>query len=487
MKGNAGAIGLYGFGVLLLYLAGMYFGSYLLFLFLVSLAYPALSLLLTGVAVRRFRFGQSWDREAPLKGQESTWTLTLVNGSLLPLYQVEARFRVASPLPTAEVSNFRFFLKPREQLRYSAAVRFPFRGTYTAGLEAVQIKDFLQLFSFRLPAQPTSFTVYPAIHKLQGFSTAAGNGEGSPASRLRELLPDFTQFSHLREYRPGESLKHVSWKKFASLGIPLIRDYDTTVDDSVRIYLDLRLPLPLQNGAMSPAEQLTLEDTSIELLVALVHDFLNRGIPTSVTVPGSEPTRYFGTRPEHFRDLYAATLGMSFHDSLSAGRIHQAEAGEGGTTIFITHLADGETRAVLKRAAASKQKVYLIYNRVVSPASSEKGSPPGSGCAACRRSEGCGGEQPAGDPGHFFEVRSFEQQPIATAAASQTLGRGSCSRRERTPQDAESSRLWFWPCCRPWFSSWFCARNSRWAFSFPLCLPSSPWGSAGGSSATTGG
>ncbi|UCF98270.1 MAG: DUF58 domain-containing protein [Spirochaetaceae bacterium] len=366
LRVSPGAVGLYGFGILLLYLAGMYFGSYLLLLFLLGLLYPLVSFSLTAAALRRFRFQQSWDQDRPIKGGEINWTLILVNGSFLPLYRVEAHFRASTPLSVSEEIDFRFFLKPRQQIRKVVRVGFPFRGIYTIGCDTVTISDFLQLFRFSVSAEPCIFTVYPSIHKLEAFPVGEIAGEGSATHGFREVLPDFTLFSHLREYRPGESLKHVSWKKFASRGIPLIREYDSVLDNSVRIYLDLRLPPG--HTVMTPVEMLTMEDTSVELLVALVHSFLNRGMPTFITVPGSEPVRFFGTNPEHFQDLYSTTLGMFFHETLSPVRFQQAEAHEGkegGTTIFISHLADAEMQAAAEQAAALKQNVYLILNRVV--------------------------------------------------------------------------------------------------------------------------
>jgi uncharacterized protein (DUF58 family) len=368
MKVNPGAIGLYGFGVLLLYLAGMYFGSYLLFLFYLSLFYPAISLLLTVAAMRRFRFRQSWDHGRPIKGQQFKWTLTLINGSVLPLYRVDVRFMANTPLPVSEGTDFRFFLKPREEISQSHNVRLTFRGIYTVGIDTIEIKDFLQLFCFPLAAEPRTFDVYPSIHKLDTFSTGDARGEGSLDRRFRDVLPDYTLFSHLREYRPGESLKHISWKKFASRGIPLIREYESVFNSTVSIYLDLRLPFPSERMAMTPAQTLTLEDTSVELLVALVHNYLDRGIQISVVAPGGEPFRFIGSRPEHFQDLYRATLGISFHDTYSVARLQQDgsyDRREGGSTIFITHLVDRETVSAAEQVLALNQPVSLIYNKGV--------------------------------------------------------------------------------------------------------------------------
>jgi uncharacterized protein (DUF58 family) len=351
----------------------MYFGSFLLLLFLVSLLFPLVSVFLTASAARSFRFRQSWNHDQPVKGEQLECVLTLTNDSIFPLYRVEARFHASTPLTASGVSAngtpasagtiFRFFLKPRQKIRKPVRVGFPFRGVYTFGVDSITVSDFLQVIRFSLPANPTVFTVYPPIHRMEVFPAEEVAGEGVPSHRFREVLPDFTLFSHLRDYRPGESLKHIAWKKFAGRGVPLIREYDSVLDNSVRIYLDLRLPQPV--SGLSPAEKLTLEDTSVEMLVALVRGFLLRGIPTYMTAAGSEPIRFFGRRPEQFLDLYSATLAMTFHDTISPARLQQAEAldrREGGTTIIISHLPDAETQAAADQAAALNQNVYLIVN-----------------------------------------------------------------------------------------------------------------------------
>jgi uncharacterized protein (DUF58 family) len=352
--------------VLLLYLAGMYFGSFLLLLFYLSLAYPAVSLLLTAAAVRRFRFGQSWDQAKPVKGGQASCTLTLANGSFLPLYRVQLRFAARTPLSAAEGTELRFFLAPRQEINQAVTVRFPFRGVYTLGVEAVDIRDFLHFFRFSRQAEPKTFTIYPSIHKIRTFVAGAAGGDGSPVHHHHRVLPDYTLFSHLREYKPGESLKHVAWKKFASRGIPLMREFESVLDNAVSIYLDLRRPASRNGHPMTAAGALTLEDTSIELMVALAHDFLHRGIPLSIIAPGSRPLRLFGSRPEHFQDLYKATLAISFHESYNPGRLQHEETRSrktGGATFFITHLPDREVLAAVERASVSHNRVYLIYNR----------------------------------------------------------------------------------------------------------------------------
>jgi uncharacterized protein (DUF58 family) len=363
----------------------MYFGSYLLQLFLIALLFPLLSVTLTTLAVRRFRFEQSRDQTVPVKGAELGWVLTLVNGSILPLHRVDVHFRTTTPLDrlakvTAEPSDaarpdradLRFFLKPRQRILRELRVDFPFRGRYTVGVESVVIADFLQLLRFTLTAAPSEFTVYPLIRDLKVLPAEASAGEGAPAQRFAQMLPDFTLFSHLREYRPGESLKHVSWKKFASRGTPLMREYESALDNSVRIVMDLRPPL--NELGLSPAEKLTLEDTSVELLVALVRAFLSLGIRTSATAAGSEPIRFFGSRPEHFHDLYSATLGMTFHPSVFPAPTQEAASVQksGATSIFITHRPDAEVQIAVDQAAASNQNVYVVMNQVV-PAAGVKG------------------------------------------------------------------------------------------------------------------
>ncbi len=366
MRVNHGALALYGFGVLLLYLAGTYFGSFFTTLFYLSFLYPGLSFLLTAAAARGFSFSQSFEHREAVKGQRVGYRLLLRNGSLLPLHHVAVHFTSVTPLPRSHPPDIHIFLGPRKRFEKALVFRFPFRGRYLLGADRIEGHDFLHLFTFVFPVETRSFTVYPRIQTIDPLPLNGVDGAGAGAQAGRSGIPEYTLFSHLREYRQGESLRHVSWKKFASYGTPSIKEFDSVTGKSANIFVDLRRPR-LQSGSILGYENLLeLEDTSVEIAVALVKQLLERRMSVSVTAAGREIFRFSGNSPEKFTEFYRLTPSLSFRDSLSPALLQRLEnpaKSVSGTSIFVSHLLDREMISALERCCQARSQVFLVYNR----------------------------------------------------------------------------------------------------------------------------
>ncbi len=368
MRVRVGALGLYAFGVALLYLAGAYFGRFFVVLFYLSLLFPLASYLLTVAAVRHLHCIQRFDNQRPAKGDQTVFRLILLNDSVLPLYRVTVHLTSTTPLPATDLATVSTFLGSRERFERSYQLRFPFRGVYTLGAERVEATDLLQLFGLAWPVRPQTFTVYPLVHRIAAFPAGGGVQTAEGRSGAGGALPDYSLYSHLRGYRSGDSLRHLSWKQFASRGVPLIKEYETLVGSRVRLILDLRQPPGVEGGGLQALERLTLEDTSVEIAVALVRYFLDRGVRISVLAPGSTLFRFEGTSAEHFQGFYAATVSMSFHDAASPAAVCRAAGGQdaaGVLTIVVTHLADAEVLGALE--AGAEGDAVVILNHAAQP------------------------------------------------------------------------------------------------------------------------
>ena len=81
------------FSLIILYLAGFYFGGYLMTIFYFALVLPLLSLLLCLITLTGMRYYQDFDAEHPVKGQEIRYRLTLSNESIMPIAHVHCRFK----------------------------------------------------------------------------------------------------------------------------------------------------------------------------------------------------------------------------------------------------------------------------------------------------------------------------------------------------------------------------------------------------------
>jgi uncharacterized protein (DUF58 family) len=361
MKINARALALYLVCLYVSYLAGVYYASYLLALYYMLLFFPVLCLLAAVISYFGIKYHQQFSTEHPVKGQSVEYRFLLANELPLPVGRVVVQLKTVTPFRDSILPSFQARLLGSETLERHYTLHCPFRGIYTVGLERLALTDTLGLLTLSLPVFARTFYVYPRLILLRSFAQRIYDLETRGEGVSQAGLPDYALFSRLREYRSGESIRHISWKKFASAGKPYIREYEATSGLGLRIYLDLRKrPLP----GVGELEQ---EDTSIEILVALVKYFLERGVATSVSAPGRDYYTFSAEDPERFGEFYQSTMNLVFQDTVSPALLYYGDSGGGGlrsrATIFISHILDSDILSLLEGALGAEQSITLIFNQ----------------------------------------------------------------------------------------------------------------------------
>jgi uncharacterized protein (DUF58 family) len=387
------ACGVYLFAVVLTYLAAAYLGEFFAVFATVFILLPVVSLILLLIAAAGLRYNQHFSNEQPVKGQELQYRCIIENGSALPLPRVRARFRAIMPAPSSAAAadnapgddaaarssgltgsgeGILTYLPGHQFVEREQTVQLPYRGIYTVGLERIEIGDTLQLFSIRPRVRVREFRVYPRILPIGEFQPGTERRLGTSEVGSLGNLPDYSLFNQLREYRPGESVRHLAWKKFASTGIPVIKEYDSTSEPAVSIYVDLR---PVPSSAEDP---LLTEDVTVEALVALVNHFLKRNLPVTVRAASRTSYEFIGDHASDFGRFYESTFELLFVSDISAARLYETHLETGMNTevnsmFFITHLLDPELLILLDEQRSSNFQVTLIHNQTAEPADRHAG------------------------------------------------------------------------------------------------------------------
>ncbi|NUT20418.1 MAG: DUF58 domain-containing protein [Hamadaea sp.] len=133
------------------------------------------------------------------------------------------------------------------------------RGVFHIGPVRVGRDDPLGLWSVTRPAGPVeTFTVWPAWHRLdRGASGTAAEIEGE-----RDLVDAGSiTFHALREYVPGDDLRHIHWRTSARAGTLMVR---THVDAAVA-----RLVLVLDDRLASYSDSAAFEE-AVEVAASVV-------------------------------------------------------------------------------------------------------------------------------------------------------------------------------------------------------------------------
>ena len=381
------ACGIYLFAAVLTYLAAAYLGEFFAVFATVFIVLPIASLIILLIAAAGLRYNQHFSNEQPVKGQELQYRCIIENGSALPLPRVRAVFRAILPsaggasetaagIPARGHGStgtgdgrdgMLTYLPGHQYVEREQTVQLPYRGIYTVGLDRIELSDTLQLFTVRPPVRVREFRVYPRILPISDFQPGTERRLGTSETGSLGNLPDYSLFNHLREYRRSESVRHLAWKKFASTGVPVVKEYDSTSEPAVSIYVDLR---PVPDGA---EDVLLTEDVTVEALVALVNHFLQRNLPVTVRAASRTIYEFIGDHASDFGRFYESTFDLLFVSDISAARLYETHLESGMNTevnsmFFITHRLDGEILLLLEEQHTSNFQVTLIHNQTAEPA-----------------------------------------------------------------------------------------------------------------------
>ncbi len=353
------AFSLYLFFLFLIYLARSYLGFIFIFFFYMALFFPIGSLLYLLIAAARIRYHQEFSTEHPVKGQTVTYRLTLTNESPLPIPYLIVHFKPVNPFMERITTDFSTYLGRYGITERKYEIQLPFRGIYTVGLDNLVFEDLFHLFRITRSVWYRTFYVYPRILYLNRFPYILKGGTQKTHGTFQGTVPDLSLFTQLKAYRSGESLRHICWKKFASTGIPFLREYEITTEPGLTIYVDLR------RGTHIGINALKIEDTSIEILVSLVKYFLDQGIRIIIRAPGRNLYSFTGNNRIQFNDFYTSTFQLLFQKTISPAKLYRADRKSGfqsSSSLFITHLMDADLFAFIEESLGMKNTISVIFN-----------------------------------------------------------------------------------------------------------------------------
>ena len=370
MRINVRALGILIFAEIILYLAGAYFGGPFITLFYLLIIFPVVSILLLVLWFTYTRYVQTFSTLRPVKGQDVQYTLSIGNEGVFPLPNVEVSFKSIGPLMRSALPPLSTYVQGGELVKNQFTIQCPYRGIYTIGLERLTIHDLLRLVTIHPKAHAETFYVYPRVLELTRFLTATDSYESISEGTSAGGVPDYTLFNQLKEYRRGESIRHISWKKFAATGKPFLREFDSTASPDVRLYLDLR------ESGFSGTAKYEQEDVSVEIVVALVRFFLDRSTGITVSAPGETAYQFTGDAPEHFAEFYDSTINLRFQRAISPAALYRSDRANGlvksKSIIVVTHIMDPDVFALAEEYLEVERSITIIFNHTGHPAADQQ-------------------------------------------------------------------------------------------------------------------
>jgi len=360
IKINFKILGIYFFILTIMFLAGMSMSGVLRYLFFLLLFLPLISFIKFLISFFSLKYFQNFDNEHPIKGESVEYILSLSNESYFSNISTEVDFMTIRPLGFGKIPKLKISLKGNEKFDFKYNVHCPFRGIYTVGIKEITVKDLFGYIKLFPEVWHRTFYVYPRIIDLnKPFASIMTDIESIGA--YYGIKDDITLLKTLKEYRNGESIRHMSWQKFAVTGKPYIKTYDKMSYPSVNIYVDLRRIKKITYKVLES------EDCTIEIMVALVKYYLKNNINVSVNAYGTEIFNFSSNNPDDFYPFHQSTININFADTISPINLYQANINTNpdmnGATIFITHILDPNILELANKNNESSS-IIIILNQI---------------------------------------------------------------------------------------------------------------------------
>ena len=177
---------------------------------------------------------------------------------------------------------------PRERFHAEGVFRPTRRG-----LVRLEAFDVSTSFPFGLMRKSLRFTqtgdvlIHPEVKQLRPERMANVTAGGFGGQRLSRDPGGFDDFFGVREYRPGDSIRTIAWKRLAGTGQLATIERSRAVPPRVRVLLDLRTPtadIRLAEGEDARA----LEEQAIVLAASMIALYDRLGYEYALSLAGVE-------------------------------------------------------------------------------------------------------------------------------------------------------------------------------------------------------
>lgn len=221
-------------------------------------------------AVRELRIDLDLNRGCGFPGDNLFLVLHLTNGSFFPLFWLAVYQSFPEQLGAGR-EQFLVSLGPWEKKKKKIVFRGYRRGIYTLPEIRVTFGDawgigedsFLQPCTRRI-------VIYPQVVPVYGLYLQRHIPFG-PHRILFGLHEDPSRLRGCREYRAGDGLKRIHWPNMARTGQIQVKEWETTLDAEIGIFLNLR------EEDFPVSEWFSLVELEVELAASLIHRMVEKG------------------------------------------------------------------------------------------------------------------------------------------------------------------------------------------------------------------
>lgn len=191
--------------------------------------------LLFGICVpfwkRKLKISMSVENQIEEMGGEGKLYITLTNSTIFPILKGRCQIRYRHELDEKEqVKNIEFCVDSRGKERIGFCISCPHCGLLSFSCERVKVVDYFGIFSCTIkPKLSQSVVVVPKFQQMLESDVLDINDPDDEEQQehtvdvYAESTPDL---KNIREYQPGDSLKHIHWKASAKKKRWMTKEYE---------------------------------------------------------------------------------------------------------------------------------------------------------------------------------------------------------------------------------------------------------------------
>lgn len=271
------------------------------FFFLV-VAVPLVSLIYLVYVLMTFKIYQELATRSIVAGEPTSFRFILRNENIFTYSGVRVLFHSDFSSISGLSDLTEYELMPGDGVSRETTLTCLYRGSYSVGIRAVRIEDYLRLFSFSYTKNPLIVKVNPRIVRLKSL---ASFDVAHVSPRRSQALSSERDFA-VRDYILGDSIRDIHWKATAALGRPMVRKHTGPEEPSVVIIMDSfrssddeRIYLPLENKIL-------------ETVLALALYFVNESVTVRVVTWQNGLCEHVLEGGDSFEHFYAEMSAFTF-------------------------------------------------------------------------------------------------------------------------------------------------------------------------------
>ena len=215
-------------------------------------------------------------------GERVTITLTISNRNRLPIPWVQLIESVPVALRLGKTAKQTLSLGGRESKELIYTVQAMRRGYYRLGPTLITLGDLFGFKENKARLAPDFLTVYPRIIPLTHLGLPSRLPFGTLPSRQR-LYEDPARPIGVRDYRSGDSLRHINWKVSAHKEQLLVRTFQPAIS------LETAVLLNLNREEFSPRNRYDGPEWAITVAASLAAHLVNSRQAIGLATNGVDP------------------------------------------------------------------------------------------------------------------------------------------------------------------------------------------------------